>query len=141
MKITIDNKEDSPLLSRTKIAGEMVYEGPTPSRSQVAEAISRQVSADKSLVVVHRIDTSFGFGTAKISAVVYKDAESLKKLEDEYMVKRHQREAPKEESGKEAVAENEKSEAEKPAEDSEGKDSAEDKKEEEEKPSEDSKKE
>ncbi len=84
------------LLKRREIEARIEHVGVgTPTRSEVKEILSKIYSVDKDLVVVRRIDTSYGRGSSKVIARIYSDAETLKKFEEEYILARDREEKKK----------------------------------------------
>ena len=83
MELKIINKRDEPLLSRTKIEAEMVFEKTTPSRTEVKSKLAKNLGKDEKLVVVRSIYTSYGLKKAKNIAYVYENEASLKRIEAE----------------------------------------------------------
>ena len=51
MELKIVNKKEEPLLSRTKIETEIVFENATPSREEIKSKLARDVGKDGKLVV------------------------------------------------------------------------------------------
>jgi ribosomal protein S24E len=91
MKIEIlDEKENKPL-ARKEISFKVEHMGTTtPSRADVKSKIVAQYDADSSTVVIANLDTHFGIGITKGSARIYSDPEQMKRIEHEYLIKRHE---------------------------------------------------
>jgi len=88
MEIKITEKKENALLNRTEIYAEIDNSGkPTPTRKEIKEKLSALLSANKDLIVIKKLDQSFGPIT-KCFAVIYKSAEDLKKTEPEHLLKR-----------------------------------------------------
>lgn len=81
MELKILSKKENPLLFRTEVEGEVVFSGATPSYAELKKALSSQVKAGEDAIAVRHIYTAFGKPTARFAAMVYKDAETLKKIE------------------------------------------------------------
>lgn len=87
--VFILKERDNDLLKRKEIEARIEHVGiGTPSRSEVTEILSKIYSTSKDLVVIRRIDTSYGRGSSKIIARIYRDPDALKKFEPEYVLKR-----------------------------------------------------
>ncbi len=80
MKIV--KEEDMHLLSRKDYLIEMDYESATPSKDEVKKKLAAHLHHDESLIVLKHIYPRFGEKIADIIAYAYKDAESLKKIEE-----------------------------------------------------------
>jgi small subunit ribosomal protein S24e len=89
MKLELIKDRETPLLSRTRVTLGLEYEGATPSRLQLRKEVAGKLKVDESLVVLKHIYTRFGQHKAKIIAHVYKNADDLKRIEDEYMTVKH----------------------------------------------------
>jgi ribosomal protein S24E len=81
MNVTISEKRDNPLLQRRAVEGSISFEGATPSNTDIAQAIAKDMNAGSELVVVKHIYTRFSHQEAKFDAVVYKSVEALQKME------------------------------------------------------------
>lgn len=89
MKLDVIKERETPLLSRTRVTLGLEYEGATPSRLQLRKEVAGKLKVEEGLVVLKHIYTRFGQHKAKLIAHVYKNAEDLKRIEDEYMVVKH----------------------------------------------------
>ena len=98
MNIT-EKKEEAPL-SRIRLTGEIAFESVTPSYEEVRKKISSSLNCDEKLIVIKNIYTKFGVKKAGLFAYVYKNEESMKKIEPK----------PKEKKAKEKPEEGEKQE-------------------------------
>jgi ribosomal protein S24E len=111
MKLTINEKNENVLLERTEVSGDIVFEDKTPSNSEVAQEVAKNMSKDIKLIVVKNIYTTFGHQEATFTAMVYNNPEARDKNE---MMTKHLRkkqdelkkqEAAKKEEEKKAAAE------------------------------------
>jgi small subunit ribosomal protein S24e len=85
----IENERLNKLINRLEIVVRIEHVGEgTPSRELVKDVLAKLYSIDKDLVVIRRIDTSYGRGSSKILARIYKDPETLRKFEPEHILKR-----------------------------------------------------
>lgn len=89
MDINIQHKEEKPLLHRTDVTVRVAYEGATPQRSALREAIAHALKASADHVVVRQIQTEFGKQAATVQVSVYKDSKALESFEPKHMKKRH----------------------------------------------------
>jgi len=81
MKVTIQEKNDNPLLGRLEVSGVLEFEGATPSNAQLAEALAKELKKELGLVVVKSIYTRFGHQNAEFTAVIYNDEAAKDKIE------------------------------------------------------------
>ena len=113
MNIT-EKKEEAPL-SRVRLTGEIAFESVTPSYEEVRKKISSSLDCDEKLIVIKNIYTKFGMKKASLFAYVYKNEESMKKIEPKPKVKKakpgeeekqeDKKEPPKETKGEKPVEE------------------------------------
>lgn len=116
MKVELLKEKETPLLKRKRANFMVDFAGATPSGVLLREFLGKQLKVDKNLIAIRHIYQRYGLPRAKVIVHVYKDFETLKKLEqlskkalEEYVPK----EAPKAE---EKPAEVKKEEAPKEAE-------------------------
>jgi small subunit ribosomal protein S24e len=96
MEITINEKIENPLLNRTEIRFECIYQGEaTPKVLDVKNRLVATLNVDKNLLVVHNLKPSYGEGKANGYAKLYDSVESLDKIEREHVVVKN-KEATKE---------------------------------------------
>jgi len=100
MEIKIKDKKENVLLNRTDIEAEITHQNePTPSRFKIKEKLAAMLSADKNLLVIKKLDQTFG-STTKCTAVLYKSKADLEDTEKEHLIKRDAKK-PKEEKKEE----------------------------------------
>ena len=92
MELQIKKQRETPLLSRNRVTLMMEYEGATPSRLEFRKMVSKQLKAPEDLVIIKHIYTRFGQSKAKVIAHVYNDKKDMEKIEEEYLLKKHQKE-------------------------------------------------
>ena len=108
MELTIQKKEDKPLLQAQDLHAERTYEGTTPSRKEPAQLIAEKTKTKLEHVIVRKIQGVFGHQKAHIQATIYQDSKLLEKVENQPLIQRHK--------GKEAKQEGEAKDEVKPAE-------------------------
>ncbi len=96
MNLKIINKKEYPLLSRTKVESEIVFEKSTPSREEIKNKLSEVLGKDGKLIIVKGIYTSYGLKKAKNVAYAYENEESLKRIEAEKKKGKKKKETKKE---------------------------------------------
>ena len=116
MQLKIIEKKEKPLLSRTEVTAELAFEkAATPSKEQIIQQLASTLSADQKLIVIKKVNTSFGSTQADVTAYVYSDEKSMKSIEPKPKAKpkaKPAEEKPEEKKEKEKPEEK----AEKPAE-------------------------
>jgi small subunit ribosomal protein S24e len=96
MDITINNQYDNILLQRNEVTATMLFEGATPDRKQVQQAIAAQTKAKEKLVIITNINTSFGNSKAEVSAHIYKDEAIMFRNERKNLIEKHKGHDPEE---------------------------------------------
>ena len=89
MELTIQKKEDKPLLQAQDIYAELTFENTTPSRKELAKLIADKIKSKPEHVMVRKIQGVFGDKKATVLATIYKDAALLQKVENGPIQKRH----------------------------------------------------
>ena len=85
----IDKKEDK-LLNREEIYAIAEHPGEaTPKREEVRKKLSAMLGVNENLLVVKKIISSYRMPRSRIWVVVYKDEETLRRLEPKYILKRN----------------------------------------------------
>ncbi|MBI2146765.1 30S ribosomal protein S24e [Candidatus Woesearchaeota archaeon] len=81
MNITINTTHENKLLERSEIDATVVFEGATPSTTDVTMALAAQLKKDLEVVVVKHLHTIFGRREAKVEAFVYHSPTARKRFE------------------------------------------------------------
>ena len=81
MNLTINNKHEEPLLSRTKVEATIVFEKATPSYKELTTSLASHLKSDEKLIAIRHVYTSFGNKQARVQAYVYADEEKRKFVE------------------------------------------------------------
>ncbi|MFH0867766.1 MAG: hypothetical protein V1831_00470 [Candidatus Woesearchaeota archaeon] len=81
MEIKIIGKKEDPLLSRTKVEVEIIFESATPSREEIKSRLGKDLGKNEKLIVVKGIYTDYGLKKAKNIAYVYENEDALNKIE------------------------------------------------------------
>ena len=81
MQLTITEKKEEPMLSRTMLNGIIEFENATPSYKDVSSLIASQLNADEKVVVIRHVYTSFGNKNAQVIAYVYSDEAKKNSIE------------------------------------------------------------
>ncbi|MGB9937949.1 MAG: 30S ribosomal protein S24e [Methanobacterium sp.] len=87
MDIEIKDKIENPLLNRTEVHFDCVYQGEsTPKIMDVKNKLVAILDADKNLLVVDNVLPKFGEGKAEGYAKIYDSEESLKEIEQKHVL-------------------------------------------------------
>ena len=87
MNVKIINSKENELMSRGEIEFEIEYEQ-MPTRQQIIEVIAKVGNFNKELLVIRKLRNIFGARKSKGIAYEYKDNNTLRKYEPEYVLKR-----------------------------------------------------
>ena len=91
MEIEIKEKIENPLLNRTEIHFDCIYQGEaTPKTLDVKNKLVALLDADKNLLVVDKVLPKFGEGKADGYAKVYDNEENLNKIETKHILVKNQ---------------------------------------------------
>lgn len=124
MDVEIISSKDNKLLDRKEINAIVQFEGATPARKELREAVSTKIGLNPDLTILNSVVNEFGVKKIRLLAHSYKDMKKLMEVEPEYLRKRdgvgvpkeEKKEKPKEEAPKEEPKKEEKKPAEKPKE-------------------------
>lgn len=101
MEVNINEQIKNPLLNRTEIHFDCIYQGEaTPRVLEVKNRLVATLNVDKKLLVVDKLKPTFGEGKAKGYAKLYDSEESMTEVEREHVIKKNQE--PQKEESKEA---------------------------------------
>jgi ribosomal protein S24E len=108
MKVSIQEKNDNPLLNRLEVSGSLEFEAATPSNVKLAETLAKELKKNVELVIVKHIYTKFGHKTATFNALIYNDKAAKDKTE---MLTKHVKKQIEEDNKKAAEAKDAEKEA------------------------------
>lgn len=91
-------KELEAALPRKEIVFSVSYESSTPARLVLKEKASAELNVKPELLVVNKIDNSYGDKEALVTVHVYKKEEDLQKIEEKAIILKN---TPKKEEGAE----------------------------------------
>lgn len=89
MDIQITTKKEEPLMKRTSFEAKIVFEGKTPSRTDMRKHIADKLGAKEHMTIIRKIVTNYGSERAALSGFFYDDETIMKKLESQYVDLRH----------------------------------------------------
>jgi len=83
-------RRENKLLSRTEIDYRVSHVGgPSPRRNELIDAVMNRENTVRDTIIVYAIDTRFGTGISKAQIRVYTDADSMRSIERDFMLKRN----------------------------------------------------
>lgn len=103
MEVEIISATDNKLLDRKEINAMLHFEGTTPARKEIREAVSTKLGLNPELTVLSSVVNEFGAKRIRVVAHAYTDIRKLKEVEPGYIRKRDNV-APPEEKKKEEKA-------------------------------------
>jgi small subunit ribosomal protein S24e len=103
MNVHMISNVENKLLDRKEIQAEVSFDGATPKRAQLKEAVSHKVGANPELVVLRKVSSSFGRKVVTVMIHAYSTKESLMSTEPVF-VKVREGMMPKPEKKKKAAA-------------------------------------
>lgn len=89
MDIEVLNKSHEPLMHRTHFEARVVFEGKTPSRTDMIKSLCQKLSSKENMTIIRKINTDYGSERALMNGYVYEDEKTLNTLERQYMKLRH----------------------------------------------------
>jgi small subunit ribosomal protein S24e len=90
MEIKIIERKENKLLNREEVYAVAEHPGEaTPKREEIRKKIAAMVGSDENLTVVTKILSSYRLPISKIWVNVYRDQETMKRLEPKHILKRN----------------------------------------------------
>jgi ribosomal protein S24E len=90
MDVAVTSRAENVLLGRIELEIRLTHDAKsTPKRDEVQKKIADLESSMADLVIVRRMAPEFGLGATRGWVRVYKDAETLKRLEAHHILVRH----------------------------------------------------
>jgi len=81
MNVNVLSTHENKLLDRKEVEAEIAFDGATPKRADLKQAISGKIAANPDFMVLRKVASSFGKKSVKITAFVYHSKESLMSIE------------------------------------------------------------
>jgi small subunit ribosomal protein S24e len=85
MNVNLINTTENKLLERKEIEAEVSFDGPTPKRAELKDAVCQKVAANPELVVLRKVSGSFGRKSVRVLAYAYSAKERLIATEPVYI--------------------------------------------------------
>ena len=89
MEIELKKERETPLLSRKRYVFDIKFEGATPSREIIRDAVAKKVNADRDLTIIKHVYNKYGMENAKVFAHVYDKKEDMMRIEESGTIKKH----------------------------------------------------
>lgn len=103
MNVNILSTSENKLLERRELEAEVTFDGPTPKRAELKQAIGGKAGLNPELMVLSRVSNAFGRHSVKVLVHAYADKERLMAVEARH-VKVREGLAQKKEKKKAAAA-------------------------------------
>lgn len=87
MEIVVESRKENKLLEREEINCLIKYDGSTPARKKIKEALKNQLGMS-GYIVIHRVEPFFGMKQAKVYAKIYPSEEVARRIENQYILRR-----------------------------------------------------
>ncbi len=88
VKMEILEEVRNDLIGRREVTALAVFDGGTPSRSEIIESFAKQLQAPREKIALVRIDQHYGFKKATLRFRVYDSEKILKLMEPRYILAR-----------------------------------------------------
>jgi len=81
MNVNLINTVENKILERKEVEAEVSFDGATPKRAQLKEAVCQKIAANPELVVIRRVSSAFGRKTVKVLIHAYSAKEKMMSTE------------------------------------------------------------
>lgn len=88
--VNITKEFDNKLLKRKEVVAEIETQSTTTSRKEAKEQLAKKLKADEKLMIIENITSHFGSKLTTVTAFVYDDEETLKKVTLKHILKRNE---------------------------------------------------
>ena len=89
MKVTVAKKRDNVLLGRTEYEMTIEFDGKTPARNEMRDAVIQNLGCNPDTTIFKRSDSTFGQRKVKARINVYKKKEDMMRIEPDYSLVRN----------------------------------------------------
>lgn len=89
MKVTVAKKRENVLLGRTEYEMAIEFDGKTPGRNEMRDAIIQNLGCNPDTTILRRTDSSFGQRRINARVNVYKKKEDMMRIEPDYSLIRN----------------------------------------------------
>ncbi len=87
MEIVVESRKENKLLEREEINCLIKYDGSTPARKKIKEALKNHLGMS-GYIVIHKVESFFGMKQAKVYAKIYPSEEVARRIEHQYILRR-----------------------------------------------------
>jgi len=81
MNVNIISTTENKLLDRREIEAEITFDGPTPKRAELKQAIGGKAGLNPELMVLSRVSNTFGTHSVHVVVHAYADKDKLMSIE------------------------------------------------------------
>jgi small subunit ribosomal protein S24e len=85
MNVNIVSTNENKLLDRKEVRAEITFDGPTPKRADLKQAIGGKIGANPEMMVLRKVESTFGKKSVDVTAHVYASKELIMKNEPLYV--------------------------------------------------------
>lgn len=89
--LEIIERRRNPLLFREELLLRLRFQGATPSRKEVREAVAKFLGIKADRVIVRNILQDYGMTEAKVLVMVYDSPERAREIEPKHIIARHEK--------------------------------------------------
>jgi len=89
MDIEVLKKSNEPLMHRTHFEAKVIFEGKTPSRTDMIKNLCQKLSSKENMTVIRKIATDYGSERALMNGYVYDNEKTMDTLERKFVKLRH----------------------------------------------------
>ena len=89
MDIELLSRIENNVINRIEYCFLISFDSSTPSRSEMRENLKTKVGSDPSMFVIYKVEPLSGRKAVKVNVHVYKDKETLERVESHYILKRN----------------------------------------------------
>lgn len=97
MEVKIKNTKENKILGRKELKLHVAYAEAPPKRTEVRDAVAKEVGAEPGVVIIKKLENDFGSRTMDCDARVYSDEKSMNKFELKHLILRSKGEKLKKE--------------------------------------------
>ena len=94
MELKIVHQKENALVQRNEVTASIAFDKATPSNVEVSKALAAKLSVAEDVIVIKKIEGSFGTLAATVSAYVYASKEQKAKIEPKVKAKKAAEGAP-----------------------------------------------
>ncbi len=90
MELEIVRRRENPLLQREEVIARVRFEGGTPSRKEIREALAKELGKPVGNLFIRRIITEYGKEEAEVVAMAYNSRAFALLIEPDHIIKRNE---------------------------------------------------